>query len=169
MNLRGWFEAHSLKILAIRDTPEAIAGGVAIGIFFGFSPLFGFKTLGAIVVAWLTRSNILAAVLAVTLHDIVLPVLPVVYLWEYNLGYWILHQEWPRMREEKVHLAWHEIRSWTTLLKLRKPLEAALLGSLVIGLPASVAAYFITKSTIIRHRRRKRSASASADIPPQPS
>ena len=45
MNLRKWFKEHSLKLLAIRDTPNAIAGGVAIGIFFGFTPLVGLKTL----------------------------------------------------------------------------------------------------------------------------
>ena len=44
MNPKRWLHEHSLKLLAIRDTPEAIAGGVAIGIFFGFTPLFGLKT-----------------------------------------------------------------------------------------------------------------------------
>ena len=63
MNPRRWLHEHSLKLLAIRDTPEAIAGGVAIGIFFGFSALFGLKTVLTIFFAWLTRSNILAAVL----------------------------------------------------------------------------------------------------------
>src|SRR5256885_2100228 len=87
MNPRRWLHEHSLKLLAIRDTPEAIAGGVAIGIFFGFSPLFGLKTLLAIFFAWLTRSNILAAVLATTLHDIVLPLMPLVYRAEYAVGY----------------------------------------------------------------------------------
>ena len=28
MNLHRWLREHSLKLLAIRDTPEAIAGGV---------------------------------------------------------------------------------------------------------------------------------------------
>src|SRR2546423_7488613 len=79
MNPRRWLHEHSLKLLAIRDTPEAIAGGVAIGIFFGFTPLFGLKTLSAIFFAWLTRSNILAAVLAATLHDIILPFIPMIY------------------------------------------------------------------------------------------
>ena len=62
MNPRRWFRKHSLKLLAIRDTPQAIAGGVAIGMFFGFTPLFGLKTILAIFCAWLTGSNILAAV-----------------------------------------------------------------------------------------------------------
>jgi len=52
MNVRKWLKEHSLKLLAIRDTPNAIAGGVAIGIFFGFTPLVGLKTLLSIFFAW---------------------------------------------------------------------------------------------------------------------
>src|SRR3569833_3933845 len=95
MNLKRWFREHSLKMLAIRDTPEAIAGGIAIGIFFGFTPLFGLKTVLAIFFAWITRSNIIAAVMAGTLHDLILPIMPVVFVWEYDIGYWILNHEWP--------------------------------------------------------------------------
>ena len=58
MNLRRWLHEHSLKLLAIRDTPEAIAGGVTIGVFFGFMPLFGMKTALALFFAWLTRRTI---------------------------------------------------------------------------------------------------------------
>lgn len=82
MNLRRWLHEHSLKLLAIRDTPEAIAGGVAIGIFFGFTPLFGLKTLSAIFFAWLTGSNILAAVISGALHDVILPFMPIIYRWD---------------------------------------------------------------------------------------
>src|SRR6266403_1747139 len=97
MNVRRWLHEHSLKLLAIRDTPEAIAGGVAIGIFFGFTPLFGLKTILAILFAWLTRSNIIAAVLAGTLHDIILPLMPLIYRWEYQIGFWLLSHphHWP--------------------------------------------------------------------------
>src|SRR5579859_3851323 len=90
MNLKRWLREHSLRLLAIRDTPEAIAGGVAIGIFFGFTPLFGLKTVSAILLAWLTGSNILAAVIAGAMHDLIIPLMPAVYLWEYDIGYWLL-------------------------------------------------------------------------------
>ena len=70
MDPRRWFHEHSLKLLAIRDTPEAIAGGVAIGIFIGFTPLFGLKTVLTIFFAWLTGSNIIAAVIASAAHDV---------------------------------------------------------------------------------------------------
>lgn len=152
MNLKRWLRGHSLRLLAIRDTPEAIAGGVAIGMFFGFTPLFGLKTLGAIIVAWLTRSNIIAAVLAGTLHDLILPVMPVVFIWEYKLGFWMLNQEWPR-GVPRLHLALHEWRDWTRILtsEVGKPL---LLGSMTIAFPLATVCYFVTKPIVARYHRK---------------
>src|SRR6185369_1759451 len=136
MNLSKWFKEHSLKLLAIRDTPNAIAGGVAIGIFFGFTPLFGLKTLLSIFFAWLTRCNILAAVIAVTLHDIAIPFMPVLYRWEYQVGYWFLSHphEWPPSLK---HLHWdaHAWRGWTRFFTVGKPW---LVGSLIIGAPVAM-------------------------------
>jgi uncharacterized protein (DUF2062 family) len=153
MKLRRWLHEHSLKLLAIRDTPQAIAGGVAIGIFFGFMPLFGLKTISAIFFAWLTGSNILAAVIAGALHDLLLPAMPAIYLWQYDLGFWLLSQphHWPlplhKLRIEGP--AWH---SWTTLFSVGKPL---LVGGVVCSAPPAVLAFFISKRIMIRHQRKK--------------
>lgn len=147
---RQWLKAHSLRLLALRDTPNAIAGGLAIGFFLGFTPLFGVKTLLAIGTAWLTRCNVLAAVIAVTLHDLALPFMPVLLRWEYQVGYWLLsdpHQWPPALRDIKLRP--HELLSWTTFLSVGGPV---LLGSLVIGLPVSVGAFVFARSAIIRHR-----------------
>ena len=152
MDIRSWLQRHSLRLLAIRDTPNAIAGGMAIGVFFGFSPLFGLKTLLSIFFAWLTRCNILAAAIAVTLHDIAIPFMPVLYRWEYQIGYWILSDphQWPPSLKE-LHWDAHVWRSWTTFFTVGKPL---LLGSLVIAAPVALLAFFTTKTVIVRHRRK---------------
>src|SRR5512140_1539454 len=158
MNPKRWFHEHSLKLLAIRDTPEAIAGGVAIGIFFGFTPLLGLKTLSAILFAWLTGSNILAAVIATTLHDIVLPFMPVIYLGEYRLGYWLLNAEWPvSVRQHWTPHAW---RSWTTFLTVGKPM---LLGSAVCGAPVAGLSFLITRRIVARHQRKKQARQLDAE------
>jgi uncharacterized protein len=151
MNLRGWAREHSLKLLAIRDTPEAIAGGVAIGMFLGFTPLFGLKTVLAISFAWLLRCNILAAVIAGTLHDLLLPFMPVIYVWEYKVGFWLLNHphQWP----EKIsgfHLHWHEWHNWRTFLTLGRPL---LVGSIVYAIPAAIITFFATRTVMIRHQK----------------
>jgi uncharacterized protein (DUF2062 family) len=153
MNPRRWLHEHSLKLLAIRDTPEAIAGGVAIGIFIGFTPLIGLKTVLTILLAWLTGSNILAAVIASAAHDILWPVMPVIFRWEYDVGYWLLsypHQLPPRLT--RTSLEAHAWRNWTHLLTVGKPL---LLGSVVCSAPFSVLSYFFIRRLVARHQRKK--------------
>ena len=161
-NIRQWLREHSLKLLAIRDTPHSIAGGVAIGLFFGFTPLFGLKTLSAIFFAWITRSNILAAVLAGTLHDLILPFMPAIYLWEYDVGFWLSHHphHWPRSLV-KLRLTPEAWRSWTTFLTIGKPM---LLGSVVLGLPIALAAYLITLRIVSRHQIKRRLESSIENL-----
>ncbi|MGH7970988.1 MAG: DUF2062 domain-containing protein [Limisphaerales bacterium] len=168
MNLRRWLHEHSLKLLAIRDTPEAIAGGVAIGIFFGFTPLFGLKTVSAILVAWLTRSNILAAVIAGALHDIILPFMPFVYRWEYDIGYYILANphHWPQSLA-KIHrqgLAW---RSWVSFIGgVGKPL---LVGGVVCATPFAILSFFVTQRIVARHQLKKKALPPPIDEELNPS
>jgi uncharacterized protein (DUF2062 family) len=137
-------------LLAIRDTPEAIAGGVAIGFFFGFTPLFGLKTVCAILFAWLTRSNIIAAVLAGTLHDIALPLMPFIWRLEYQVGYWLMNQQWPQHLSKGLFRQ-HGSRNWTSFLTVGKPW---LLGSIFLGAPVSLISYFITKPIVARYHRK---------------
>jgi len=154
MNVKRWLREHSLKLLAIRDTPEAIAGGIAIGIFFGFTPLFGLKTILAVFFAWLTRSNIIAAVLAGTLHDLLLPIMPFIFVGEYKIGYWLLYQEWPQKTVRHLRLAmphnWHD---WGNLVTtgIGKPM---LLGSMAIAVPVAGICYFVAKGIVMRHHRK---------------
>src|ERR1700740_662178 len=89
--LKRWLVSHHMTLMAIKDTPHSIALGSAIGIFFGFTPLWTMKTLLSIAVAWICRSNKIAAAIAVTLHDIILPLMPAVFIWEYKVGYRFLH------------------------------------------------------------------------------
>jgi uncharacterized protein (DUF2062 family) len=152
MNVKHWLHQHSLKLLALRDTPNAIAGGVAIGVFFGFIPVVGLKTLCAMFVAWLTRSNILAAVIAGALHDVIFPLMPAVYLWEYDVGYWLLSHphRWPTLT--KLHWEGHSWREWRTYFTVGKPL---LLGSVVCSAPFAAISFFITQKIIARHHLKR--------------
>jgi hypothetical protein len=143
-----------LKLLAIRDTPEAIAGGVAIGIFMGFTPLFGLKTVLSILFAWLTGSNIIAAVFASAAHDVLLPLMPVIFRWEYDVGVWLLSQphRWPPSLS-KMHVQGYSWRHWTTFFTVGKPL---LVGSVVCSAPFSLLSYVLTRRLVARHQRKKR-------------
>jgi uncharacterized protein (DUF2062 family) len=108
--MRRRFKEHSAKLFVIKDTPQSIALGAAIGIFLGFTPLFGLKTLLAFLLAALFRVNKIAAVVTVSLHDVLFLLWPVVYRVEFDLGYWLLHEphQWP------LRLALHRVdyRVW---------------------------------------------------------
>jgi len=125
----------------LRDTPHAVAGGAAIGIFIGFTPLFGVKTLLSLVIAYLLRCSKIAAVIAVTLHDIALPFMPFLLTLEYTIGYWFLnhpHTLPTKMVLKDLHL-W-ELWNWATFLNVGRPM---LIGSLFISAPAALLTYAI--------------------------
>ncbi len=165
MNPRRWLHEHSLKLLAIRDTPEAIAGGVALGIYIGFTPLIGLKTALTILFAWLTRSNILAAVIASASHDILWPLMPVIFAGEYDVGYWLLsHPHHFPPPFTKAHLDFHALRNWSNLLTIGKPM---LVGSLVCSAPFAALAYWFTKRLVARHQRKKHHAPLLSLEPPR--
>jgi len=140
------------KLFSLKDTPHAIAGGVAIGVFVGFTPLFGVKTLLSLGLAYALRCNPIAAVIAVSLHDVLMPFAPFLMRMEYDIGYWMLshpHHLPPKLELHHEHFHPGEMLKWTTFLNLGLPL---LLGSLVVSAPAAVVFYFLML-TIVKARR----------------
>lgn len=152
MDLRKWFTGYLRKLLAIHDTPAAIAGGIAIGLFWGFTPLYGIKTLLCVLFAGLMGCSVLAAVIAVTLHDVLTPVMPFVFRLEYDMGYWLLNN--PHQFPSSLHHAqWnlHEWKSWTTFVSVGLPL---LVGSLVFATPVAVVSFFMLRPLIERWQKK---------------
>ena len=144
-----WLRAHHLTLMTLPDTPHSIALGSAIGMFFGFTPLFGMKTLLSIVGTWLCKGNKMAAFISVTLHDIILPFWPAIFLWEYRMGMWVLHGRMPQ-RPGFRHVPLRDYMEWTTFLTVGRPL---LVGSLFLALPAAVVVYFGLRGVLIRARK----------------
>ncbi len=150
--LLAYFASLWRRLLELRDTPHAIAGGVAIGVFYGFMPLFGVKTLLSLVTAWLARCSKIAAVIAVSLHDVALPFVPFMLRIQYDIGFWLLsnpHHLPPKVVLHHTKLA--EMLQWTTFLKVGFPL---LVGSFVVALPAAVVAYMMAYSIMRRRHLR---------------
>ncbi|MGI8432396.1 MAG: DUF2062 domain-containing protein [Chthoniobacterales bacterium] len=148
---RHWLSGVHLHLMTIEDTPHSIALGLAIGIFFGFTPLWSLKTLLSIGVAWLFGANKVAAAVSVTLHDLLLPFMPAIYLWEYKFGYWAMHGHLPRRIGFRT-LAFRDYVHWETFFTVGRPL---LVGSLIIGLPSAAIVYFVSRGLVTRHRARR--------------
>ena len=146
-----WFKTKIVGLSQLKDRPHAVARGVAFGTFFGFMPLFGFKTLLAMAAAKLFRGNVIAAAVAVTLHDVILPLAPVLLRWEYQLGYWLLshpHQLPASLQGHSPRIWLH----WSTLVSVGMPL---VLGSVIVAVPFTIGSYFLTLFLLERSARKK--------------
>lgn len=160
--LAAYFQKLWKKLISLKDTPHAIAGGVAIGMFMGFTPLFGLKTLLSLGAAYALRCNPIAAVVAVSLHDVVTPLWPVLLRLEYDIGYWILsnpHRLPPKLGMHHLRIA--EMLEWTTFLNVGLPL---LVGSLFLSAPSAVVFYFGTLAFLKRREARKHHESPPPEI-----
>ena len=149
--LMRWMRAHHMTLMTLPDTPHAIALGAAIGMFFGFSPLFGLKTVLAFLITWACRANKTAAVITVQLHDILLPFVPAMFFWQYKLGMWAMYHRVPQ-REGFRRVPLSEWLEWTKFLTVGRPI---LVGSLFFAVPAALLVYFGFRALLIRSRAPK--------------
>ena len=137
-----------MTLMTIEDTPHSVALGSAIGIFFGFTPLWSVKTLLSIGVAWICRCNKIAAAVAVTLHDVLIFVMPAIYFAEYKIGCWTLQRPPPTHRI-RFHFSLHDYLHWDLFVRLVWP---AFIGSLFLAIPSAVIVYFLMRLLISRSR-----------------
>jgi len=156
--LIAYFQGLLKKLLELRDTPHAIAGGVACGIFIGITPIFGLKTLASLLSAWLLRCSKLAAVIAVSLTDVITPFWPVVLRVQYDIGFWILsnpHRFPPKFDPHGLKIG--ELLKWSTFSEIGIPM---LLGGVIMAAPCAAIFYAITYFTVKSRSLRPLSPSA---------
>lgn len=145
---KRWLAEHHVTLMTMADTPHSIALGSAIGIFFGFTPLWSIKTLLSIAVAWMCRCNKIAAAIAVTLHDVLIFVMPAIYFGEYKVGCWALQRPVPAHRI-RFHFGLRDYLNWDVFLRLVWP---ALVGSLFLAVPSAIIVYFVMRLLVSRAR-----------------
>jgi uncharacterized protein len=151
-HLKQWLAKHHMTLMAIADTPHSIALGSAIGIFFGFTPLYPLKTLLSIAVAWVCRSNKIAAAIAVTLHDVLIWAMPAIYLAEYHLGCWSLQRP-PAQRVHFRQFGLHDYVHWHVFSRVVWPtFWPAFVGSLFLAVPSAIIVYFVMRLLVSRAR-----------------
>lgn len=159
-----WVREKGGTVARLKDTPASIARGVAIGTFFGFVPLVGLKTLLSMGTAKLCRSNVIASAVAVTLHDIILPLAPLIIRWEYQLGHWVLgkssHVPASPHTGQVESFKVDQLLHWASFTKFVAP---ALVGSVIVGIPFAIIGYWVAHSAVTRLRIRQ-AAEAAEDI-----
>jgi uncharacterized protein len=148
---KRWLADHHMTLVTMADTSHSIALGSAIGIFFGFTPLWSLKTLLSIALAWICRCNKIAAAIAVTVHDVLIFVMPAIYFAEYKVGCWALRRPPPAHRV-RFHFGLHDYLNWDVFHRLVWP---AVVGSLFLAIPSAVIVYFVMRMLISRARAPK--------------
>lgn len=146
-----WLREKTGELFRLKDSPHAVAVGVAVGVFFGFVPLLRLKTLLALGVTWLLRGSLVGAAIAVTLHGVWLPAAPLLLRWEYDLGYRLLSH--PHELPPHLHLNHHSPpvwMHWSTFFTVGRPL---LVGAIVFAAQLAVASYYLTLWWVGRSRR----------------
>ncbi|MDQ7031253.1 MAG: DUF2062 domain-containing protein [Desulfonauticus sp.] len=139
---RYWY----LRILRIKSSPESVALGLAIGIFVGFLPIIPFQTVVAVAFAFLFRSSKIAAALGTWISN------PLNVVFFYYMLYVVGKIFVPvQAKLDFSHLAMKDLiqAGWDLFL-------AMTVGGLVLGIPASIATYFIFLKIIRRYREKKR-------------
>ena len=135
------------KLSHLNATPDQIAAGFSIGIFAGFLPLNPSPEISAIIVAWLLKRNVIAAIAGAAASILYLPLLPLIWMAEYRLGKLILP-----VKQQPVTL--DQARIWDVLQKGWDVYAAMLIGSIIIATPVTLLTYLVIKRLAARWARR---------------
>jgi len=148
------------ELLDAKDAPHSVAGGTAIGVFFGFLPIFGLKTLSAMGASWITRCSVVASVIGVSVHDLLLPIWPLILRWQFQIGFWLLshpHHFAPKLTRGDFKLS--EIFQWDNFVDIGLPL---VIGGTVLAIPISVI-FYLGVLAIMRFRQSRKAQRESAN------
>ena len=131
------------RLLWIQDSPQKIALGLAIGVFWGIMPTFGFAILFSLPTALLLKGNRLAAILGTFANNPL--TFPFVYASGIKIGQLIL-----KTTPVPFSLEFFKVES---LLSVGKSL---LVGSIFLAIGLALLTYFLVLQIIIRYRARHR-------------
>ncbi|GEM_PF-254333 len=148
------------KFLSLEGAPSVIAGGLAVGVFFALTPFWGIKTVLALAVAALLRTNPVAAFIGLTAFDFITPLVPLMLRFQYDTGYWLLsepHAFPPEIEWKDFHPK--SFFRWDVFVGTGIPL---LVGSFLWAFPAASAVYFCSFSLL---QKRKNRAAKQAPSP----
>ena len=156
---RKKFEGYVRQFRELNGDPHYVALGMAIGVFIAITPTIPFHTVAAIGLAFLLKASKPAAYLGVWVSN---PA-TIVFLYYacYKTGY-LFFQDSPQTLADLENLL-YQFESDVSLGQkidcfkgfITDQFDVFLimnLGGLILGLPAGVAAYVITKRIFIRMR-----------------
>ncbi len=139
-----------LRLLRMREHPNAIARGLAVGVFAGCFPLFGFQTIIGIGLAFLVKGNKLAAAAGTWVSN------PLTYVplfaFNYKIGKWLLGQYSDGVDQSIFNQSWE---SWSQLADLGTDFIVILFyGCSIVGAITAFITYFVSLRMLNRRYKR---------------
>ncbi len=138
------------KFIRLRSTPNAMARGLAIGVFVGMFPMFGLQTLVAVGFATVARGNKWLAAIGTWISNPITDI-PIVLL-NLQVGRWLLQSH----SAGNISL----LSSWQDFAALGSELITVLLtGCLVTGSISAIIVYVVSirafQRILTRHYDRR--------------
>lgn len=121
------------RLVRLRGRPEALARGLACGVFAGLFPFFGSQTILAVLLAVIFRGNKILAAVGPWISN---PFTSVpIYAFNFKVGKWLLNNHSPT---EIGLSSWEDIKELG--LEIIWPL---FVGCVVVGLICAIISYFL--------------------------
>lgn len=128
------FKLNLIRLIRLRAEPDAVARGMALGLFIGMTPTFGIQMFLALIFAFVLRQNKIAALIGVWNTNPLTA--PIIYGLEYEVGRVLMQLPHP---ETAIQFDYNTLRELGWLVA--SPL---CLGSLILGVPVALIGYALT-------------------------
>jgi hypothetical protein len=152
-SIRRRLEYFYWRLVRLQGRPEALARGLACGVFAGLFPFFGSQTVLAILLALIFRGNKILAAVGPWISN---PLTSVpIYAFNFQVGKWLLHDPTPTDMS---------FQSWQEVIKLGTEIFWPLfIGCSAVGFVCAILSYFlglwliykVRASNQKRHRRQR--------------
>lgn len=150
---QGRIKRFAKSLIGINDSPKKIALGVAIGVFWGILPTFGFAILFSVPTAFLLKANRLSAIAGTFVSN------PLTWPFIYPLG-WKIGQQILGLPPADFSEGFFRVQN---LLSLGKSLMVgSLVGNSLLATPISLVSYLVVLMAVARYRRRHTSRSGGS-------
>lgn len=147
MNLGKRLNTWYKQLISLKGEPDAIAAGLAIGVFIGVTPTIPLHTILIILICFLFKKNITAGYLGSWIISNPLTI-PFFYVAEYRLGKCLLRNSYKALNLSDYSLFGMAQAGWDVVVPL-------LTGGMIIAPFFAAPAYFITYKLILSVREKR--------------
>jgi len=147
VNLKKRLNTWYKQLFSLKGEADAIAAGLAVGVFIGVTPTIPFHTILTILICFSFKKNITAGYLGSWIISNPLTV-PFFYVAEYRMGKYLLGNSYNELNLSDYSLFGMAHMGWDVVVPL-------LTGGLILAPFFAVPSYFIAYKLILSVRRKR--------------